>query len=224
MKALLCVTKWNRSLKPLHLSLNEKCSASFLGTTNRCILQLQAPSCLHPEPAFVWRRCNSKVGTWDEFKWVKPEWNDADWLAVGSYCQGFCLVHFYISALGTSAQTLSCCLLHVNRLKYIFLLNLFLFCFFPPLPDTIFVLCGLALLPLTWDKQPLWWAAIIGPLGGCLWLRAISTQASAPAACLLDQVCWNQCFWGVSCSCVLQELPCQDVCTTFLLQSWQRVR
>lgn len=56
--------------------VNEECSASFLGATNRCILQLHAPSCLHSEP-FVRRRCYSKVGTPAEFKLGSPEWSNA---------------------------------------------------------------------------------------------------------------------------------------------------
>lgn len=147
-------------------------------------------------------------------------WLVGNWFLLPRFLSGS-LLYFSIRDSCTNVELLphTC-----KQIKISFLTQFVPVLFFPPLPDTFFALCGLALLPLTWDKQPLWWAAIIGPSGGCLWLRAISTQASAPAACLLDQVCRNQCCWGVSCSCVLQELPCQDVCTTFLLQSWQRVR
>lgn len=70
--------------------VNEECSASFLGATNRCILQLHAPSCLHSEP-FVRRRCYSKVGTPAEFKLGSPEWSNARRLAGRSSFHGLIL-------------------------------------------------------------------------------------------------------------------------------------
>lgn len=71
--------------------VNEECSASFLGATNRCILQLHAPSCLHSE-AFVRRRCYSRDGTPAEFKWGSPEWSGARRLAGDSSFHG--LIYF----------------------------------------------------------------------------------------------------------------------------------
>lgn len=68
------------SIEPPACLVNEECSASFLGATSRCILQLHALSCLHSE-AFVRRRCYSKVGTPAEFKWCSPEWSNARRLA-----------------------------------------------------------------------------------------------------------------------------------------------
>ncbi len=82
--------------------VNEERSASFLGATDRCILQLHAPSCLHSGP-FVWRSCYSKVGTPAEFKWGSPEWSNAAKLAGDSSFHGLILtvqsVNLNISAV-----------------------------------------------------------------------------------------------------------------------------
>lgn len=67
--------------------VNEERSASFLGSTNRCILQLHASSCLRSGP-FVWRRCYSKVGTPTEFKWASSEWSNTGRLAEASSFHG----------------------------------------------------------------------------------------------------------------------------------------
>lgn len=79
------------SLGPSHLSWMKSALLCILPrATNRCILQLHTPSCLHLDP-FVWRRCYSKVGTPAEFKWGSPEWSNADRLAGGSSFHGHTL-------------------------------------------------------------------------------------------------------------------------------------
>ena len=75
-------------LEPLHLLwMKSALLHPSSGATNRCILQLHAPSCLHLGP-FVWRRCYSKAGTLAEFKWASAEWSNAGRLAGGSSFHG----------------------------------------------------------------------------------------------------------------------------------------
>ena len=78
-----------------------------------------------------------------------------------------------------------------------------------------------------WDKQPLWWVALIGSPGGCLWLRAISTQASAPAARPPARYT-RPAHAEISVACVKQQLPYQSVCVCVCImvsqQIWQAVK
>ena len=95
--------RYQSPLNPLsHLSWMKSALHPSSGATNRCILQLHAPSCLHSDP-FVWRRCYSKVGTPAEFKWGGPEWSDAGRLAGGSGFHGLILATQSVD-LNISAQ------------------------------------------------------------------------------------------------------------------------
>lgn len=87
LKDLPSVTKWHPSLLNPCISCEWRVLCILPRATNRCILQLHAPSCLHSDP-FVWRRCYSKVGTPAEFKWGSPEWSNAGKLAGGSSFHG----------------------------------------------------------------------------------------------------------------------------------------
>lgn len=70
------VTKWHPSLSNPSISCEWRVLCILPRATNRCILQLRAPSCLHSGP-FVWRRYHNEVGTQAEFKWGGSEWSSA---------------------------------------------------------------------------------------------------------------------------------------------------
>lgn len=64
-----------------------------------------------------------------------------------------------------------------------------------------------------WEKRSLLWFALIGSTEGCLWLRAISIQASM-----------LKCLWLRSWGWVTPRLPCQSVCASWSCSEGNRLQ
>lgn len=122
-------------------------------------------------------RCHSNVGTPAEFKSGPSEWSSAGMLAGCSDFHGLRILAAQrpaaldlsdsrtVKQTGELTMPCLCVALCCARLT----------CFNKArvVQHTVYAMRR---------KQPLWWVALIRSPGGCLWLKVISTQASAPAA------------------------------------------